>query len=462
MTTAAGTVGTGPGAWLGHVRYSIAGAGKTYRHELTRRTRRTTILTAVVVFGLLYPIINKLIFQPFSREVFSLPLPDDTVTTFMAIFAIMAIGLNIVAGFAGLLDLGYVAFYAIGAYTAAFLASPHWGALGLNITFLSLASPGASGVHLPFWIVIVLAVAVAATFGALLGAPTLRLRGDYLAIVTLGFGEIVPIVFRNLSDVTWTLTLGPIVLSVQDVNLTGGVQGINPIDPPFIPFLGLIFNASAGIAPVYLGIALLSVAILVARNLERSRMGRAWGAIREDETAAEMMGVNTVRTKLLAFALGASFAGAAGSLQSSYLGATTSDFFNFSISIEVLAMVILGGIGNIWGVTLGAFVLTYLDKTFLPWLSQQVSQSAPQLPNPSDFNFLIFGLLLVLMMRFRPQGFLPSRQREAELTEAGLAEAEQAMGIEPELDNVAIAPPGQAEVGPDSRAAELPGEARDL
>ena len=200
---------------------------------------------------------------------------------------------------------------------------------------------------------------------------------------------------------------------------------------------------------------LVVIAIVVARNLERSRMGRAWGAIREDETAAEMMGVNTVRTKLLAFALGASFAGAAGALQASYLGASTSDFFTFTTSILVLIMVILGGIGNIWGVLAGAIALTYIDKTLLPWIGTRVQAVAPDFPNPTQFNFLIFGILLVAMMRFRPEGFLPSRQRAAELSVHGLQEAEAEMGVEVEIDNVEIAPHGQSEVGPDSRAAEV-------
>jgi branched-chain amino acid transport system permease protein len=205
--------------------------------------------------------------------------------------------------------------------------------------------------------------------------------------------------------------------------------------------------------------ALTIIGIIVARNLERSRMGRAWGAIREDETAAEMMGVNTVRTKLLAFALGASFAGVAGAFQASYLGATTSDFFQFSTSILVLIMVILGGIGNIWGVLAGAIVLVYIDKTLLIWLGQRIGSVAPDFPNPSQFNFLIFGILLVVMMRFRPEGFIPSRQRAAELSLHGLEGADVAMGVDVETDNVSVAPPGQAEL---DREAELPSDLDDI
>jgi branched-chain amino acid transport system permease protein len=464
-----GPIGTGPGAWLRYVSATVAGLPETYRASIRRRPRRMAVITVLVVVALIYPVLNQWFLAGFSRNVFPLPLPDDTVMTFMTIFAIMAVGLNIVAGFAGLLDLGYVAFYAIGAYVAAFLASPHFAAFGINFELFSLHGAGTPGIHLPFWIVVPIAVVVVATFGALLGAPTLRLRGDYLAIVTLGFGEIVPLVFKNLSNVTLSTTIGPISIHLVGANITGGVQGINPVDAPFLPILNIPFDARAGFLPVYLGIVLLSLAILVARNLQYSRIGRAWIAIREDEIAAEMMGVNTVRTKLLAFALGASFAGIGGALQASYLGATTSDFFDFTISILVLIMIILGGIGNIWGVVVGAVTLQYLDKTFLPYLGQRVQDNAPWLPNPAQYNFLIFGIILLFMMRFRPQGFLPSRQREAELSVIGLTAAEAEMGIPVDeqtgapldLDNIEVAPPGQSEIGPDARAPEVPSEGRE-
>jgi branched-chain amino acid transport system permease protein len=479
MSGSTKTMGTGIGAWFDHIGAALAGMRRAYAEHLRHDRIRTVVLTVIIVLGFLYPVLNQYFLEGFSRNVIPLPLPDATVMTFMAIFAIMAVGLNIVVGFAGLLDLGYVAFYAIGAYVAAFLASPHWSALGLNLTFLGNVGPNAQGIHLPFWIIVPIAILVVATFGALLGAPTLRLRGDYLAIVTLGFGEIVPLVFKNLSSLTIDFSLGPIRIALNNVNLTGGVQGINPIDPPFLPFLNIVFGARSGPLAVYLGIFLLALTVLVARNLERSRIGRAWMAIREDETAAEMMGVNTVRTKLLAFALGASFAGIAGAFQASYLGATTSDFFDFSISILVLIMIILGGIGNIWGVIVGAFTLTYIDKTFLPYLGQRVQDSPIPLPNPAQYNFLLYGIILLVLMRFRPQGFLPNRQRVAELNVVAIEEAQTEMveaaaeaesdtetvhELEPplDLDNVSVAPPGQDETGPDARAPETPGEARDL
>ena len=454
--------------WIGHIGDVLGAIPGAYRDALRTHPLRTTLLSALVILGVFYPLLNRSVLQGFSRNVFPLPIPDDTVVTFMLIFSIMAVGLNIVAGFAGLLDLGYVAFYAIGAYTAAFLASPHFGVV--SIVLLANVPQGFPGIHIPFWFIVPLAMIIAGTFGALLGAPTLRLRGDYLAIVTLGFGEIVPVVFRNLADVMIKFNFLFINFSAEHLNLTGGPLGINPIDPPYLPGLGITFNASAGFAPVYLAMILLALGVLFARNLERSRIGRAWMAIREDELAAEMMGVHTVRTKLLAFALGASFAGIAGSLQASYLGATTSDFFQFSTSILVLIMVILGGIGNIWGVIVGAVALQYVNLTLLPYLGQQIQSIAPSFPNPAQFNFLFFGLILVVMMRFRPEGFIPNRQRAAQLSAHVLAAAAAERGEVVGLDNtgldidenIELAPPGQSEVGEDARAAETSDEARDL
>ena len=401
---------SGIGGWIDHLASSAAAAPGGYRRQLREHRIRTIAVTALLLLGLIYPYLNSFVLQPLIRSGVPLPVPDDTTVTFMLIFAAMAIGLNIVAGFAGLLDLGYVAFYAIGAYTAAFFASPHFGTVSLLV--FSNVAPGYPGIHLPFFVIVPLAALIAAGFGVLLGAPTLRLRGDYLAIVTLGFGEITPVVFKNLVGVNFEL--GPIKL--VNANLTGGAVGINPIDPP--SFLGVEFGATSGLAAVYLGMVIVAISIVIARNLERSRMGRAWMAIREDELAAEMMGVNTVRTKLLAFGLGASFAGVAGSFQASYLGATTSDFFQFSTSILVLIMIILGGIGNIWGVLVGALTLVYVDKAFLPWMAQRIQAIDPSLPNATQYNFLIFGIILVVMMRFRPEGFIPSRQRAAELHHA--------------------------------------------
>ncbi|MEK6721576.1 MAG: branched-chain amino acid ABC transporter permease [Chloroflexota bacterium] len=452
-------------AWLRQMASAARGWPATYRMALERRRGRTVLLTLLIVLLVAYPVLYQTVLAPVVRI---LPLPSATVMVFMLIFAIMAIGLNIVIGFAGLLDLGYVAFYALGAYTTAFLTSPHWG--GVSVVLFASVPEGSPGIHLPFMLVVILAAGVAATFGVLLGAPTLRLRGDYLAIVTLGFGEIVPIFFKNLVNVTFSF--GPIQL--VNANLTGGPLGINPIDPP--SFFGFKFGVISGFNAVYLGLILIIVAIVIARNLERSRMGRAWMAVREDEIAAEMMGVNTVRTKLLAFGLGAAFAGIAGAYQASYQGATTSDFFQFSTSILVVVMIILGGIGNIWGVIAGAVVVQYVDKTLLPWAGQRLTDIGnvtgnPALGdiNPSTFSFLLFGIALVAMMRFRPEGFVPSRQRAAEMHTAppgqalgsiGLIEKE---GLVPQLDPTepgGEADPGSAEMSVEGPAGETKAEHR--
>ncbi len=462
MTADVKPIEPGIGGWIGSLVDGAMSAPGAYRGALRRNRRRTIFLTVLLLFAVVYPILNREFFQPYNRQAdFPLPFPEDAVVTFMMILSIMAIGLNIVAGFAGLLDLGYVAFYAFGAYTAAFLASPHFGSV--TIVLFSQAPAGFPGIHLPFWILVPLGFAVAAGFGVLLGAPTLRLRGDYLAIVTLGFGEIVPVVFKNLSAVN--LDFGPIHL--VNANLTGGNLGINPIDPP--RFFGISFGSSSGIAAVYLGLILLIGAIVIARNLERSRMGRAWMAIREDEIAAEMMGINLVRTKLLAFGLGASFAGVAGVMQASYQGITTSDFFQFSTSILILIMIILGGIGNIWGVIVGALTIVFLDKTFLPYLGQRLQAINPDLPNPSQFNFLIFGIMLVVMMRFRPEGFLPSRQRAAELRQAPVGQSigsaalmgEGALHSEEQATTMAAAQEQAVDIESGAVTEELPPEPPD-
>lgn len=440
----------GLGRWIGHLVDTVASWPRSYRAAYARSPRRTVLLTLLAIVVFAYPLINQTVLQPLSRA-FPLPIPTDTTVVFMLIFALMAVGLNIVIGFAGLLDLGYVAFYAIGAYTAAFVASPHWG--GLSIVLFSNVPPGFPGIHLPFFVIVPLAAGVAALFGVLLGAPTLRLRGDYLAIVTLGFGEIVPVFFKNLVNVNFSF--GPIQLI--NANITGGPLGINPIDPP--SFLGIKFGAINGVNAVYLGFVLLLIGIVIARNLERSRMGRAWMAIREDEVAAEMMGVNTVRTKLLAFGLGAAFAGVAGTFQASYQGATTSDFFQFSTSILVVVMIILGGIGNIWGVILGAFVVQYVDKTLLAWAGARlrdlgVATGNPSLGdiNPAQFSFLLFGVALVLMMRFRPEGFVPSRQRAAEMHTAPPGQAIGSPGLIDDVEKVEASERAEATAAAEAEA----------
>jgi branched-chain amino acid transport system permease protein len=323
---------------------------------------------------------------------------NGAFTNFLAdagAFVLLALGLNVVVGYAGLLDLGYAAFFAIGSYAFALLASPQFG------------------IHLPFWLLLFVASGIAALFGILLGAPTLRLRGDYLAIVTLGFGEIVPQTFLNLSQ--WT----------------GGPNGIGPLDQPVL--FGYRFGLNA--LPYYfLILVLIALAVWLVNNLRTSRLGRAWMAIREDELAAAHMGINTTKTKLAAFAIGASFSGLAGCAYAAKLQLVSPDQFQFNVSVALLSMLVLGGMGNVPGVILGSLVISFLDRFLLPQ-STSWMHSLPvawlQNVDLTSSRFLIYGVILVMMMLFRPEGLLPSRQRKAELhaetDDADAAQAEQTL-----------------------------------
>ncbi|MBV9648210.1 MAG: ABC transporter ATP-binding protein [Candidatus Eremiobacteraeota bacterium] len=305
-------------------------------------------------------------------------------------FMLLALGLNIVVGFAGLLDLGYAAFFAIGSYAYAMLASPQFG------------------IHVPFWVMLFVASGIAAVFGILLGAPTLRLRGDYLAIVTLGFGEIVPQTFLNLTQ------------------YTNGPNGISSLDQP------TFFGHAFGFNPVpyfYVMLALIALAIWLATNLRDSRIGRAWMAIREDELAAKHMGINTTVAKLSAFALGASFSGLAGVAYASKLQLVSPDQFQFTVSVLILSMLVLGGMGSIAGVLVGSFALSFINNFLLP----QATNIAHGFGLPLDFTnyrFMLYGVILVAVMLFRPEGLIPSRQRRAELraplSDPALAQRENA------------------------------------
>jgi branched-chain amino acid transport system permease protein len=308
------------------------------------------------------------------------------------LYVLLALGLNIVVGFAGLLDLGYIAFYAVGAYAYALLASPHFG------------------LHLPFWVILPIGAGVAALFGIMLGAPTLKLRGDYLAIVTLGFGEIVRIFLNNLS---------------QPVNITRGPQGIAGIDPVRIG--GVDFSRSDHVlgavvsGPMkyyYLLLALMIGIIVVNVRLQNSRIGRAWEAIREDEIAARAMGIDTTALKLLAFAMGASFGGVAGGMFAAIQGFISPESFVLVESVMVVSMVVLGGMGNIAGVILGAVLLSFVPE-ILRWTVAPAQQAlfGRMLVEPEVIRMLIFGLALVLVMLYRPAGLLPSAVRKRELTQ---------------------------------------------
>ena len=332
----------------------------------------------------------------------SVPLLDRNISQVSAaadagVFVLLALGLNIVIGYAGLLDLGYAAFFAIGAYTFGLTASAQFN------------------LHFNFWLMLPVAAIVAAMFGATLGFPTLRLRGDYIAIVTLGFGEIVPTILLNLPSIT------------------NGPNGLTAVDHPSLP--GLSF----GLNPVpyyYLILLVIGACVWMNNNLRDSRLGRAWMAVREDEIAAAAMGINTTIVKLLAYALGASFSGFAGVIYASKLGSVSPDNFQFVVSVQILSMVVLGGLASIRGVIVGAVVLYLLQGFFLNqltiWSHALGNSIHVTFLTTLDFNSLKFGLYgvaLVAMMRFRPEGLIPSTTRRAELKgEAANASPAESMG----------------------------------
>jgi ABC-type branched-subunit amino acid transport system permease subunit len=340
------------------------------------------------------------------------------IFTSAGIYILMALGLNVVVGFAGLLDLGYAAFFAIGAYA--------YGAANF------------SNLHIPVWPLLLASPVVAALFGIMLGAPTLRLRGDYLAIVTLGFGEIVPIVFRNTSKLTLPL--------LGTVNM-GGVNGLGVRSPtPLVfPFGTYTFELSTALHDdvtnfYYLVFGLVVLATIGVILLRSSRIGRAWVAIREDETAAACSGVNLVRTKLTAFAIGASVSGFAGVLYGAQIHVVSPEQFGFSVSITVLVMIVLGGMGSIPGVITGALLISILNRllAIIPVAIQVptsalhfLQKSAPDLANQiNNSEFLIFGLLLLVMIILRPQGLIPSALRKRELKGEAVALVDAETGKE--------------------------------
>jgi len=315
---------------------------------------------------------------------------------FAALYVLLALGLNIVVGFAGLLDLGYIAFYAVGAYMYALLASPH-----LTSNFEALGAMFPNGLHLSVWMVVPLGAAVAAFFGIVLGAPVLKLRGDYLAIVTLGFGEIIRIFLNNLN---------------APLNLTNGPQGITLIDPVRLGGASLAKTWDLGFVQVqsvylyyYLFVILTIVAIIVCIRLQDSRLGRAWMAIREDDIAAKAMGINVRNIKLLAFALGATFGGVSGAMFSAFQGFVSPESFSLMESIIVLAMVVLGGLGHIPGVVLGAVLLSifpeFLRHTVVPIQEQLFGKV---LMDAEVLRMLLYGLAMVVIMLYRPKGLWPA------------------------------------------------------
>ena len=402
---------------------------------LPRRVRRFAV--PVTAFGLVvaYPFFIQQ--TDYQRFLFNLPVfnqfPSMDTMVSMIIFAMMAIGLNMVVGYAGLLDLGYVAFYAIGAYTAAWLASPHFAAYGISFNLGSVAEKGilqVGGIHLTIWLVLIAAGLLTAVVGVIIGLPTLRLRGDYLAIVTLGFGEIVHVLAVNGDK------------DGLGFDLTAGPPGINPIDPPGF---GHWLSSHAGLPASYLreqgtyvnfvslmfwtALALLLITVFCSVRLRDSRLGRAWIAIREDETAAAAMGIPLMRTKTWAYASGAFFGGIAGAWFATIKTGVFPDDFFFNISILIVSMVILGGMGNVWGVIAGAAFLEYLNlegvANFNGWMNDHILVCDPSKQNPSSvisggclnaplITFGIYGAIIVLVMLLRPQGLFPEQRRKLE------------------------------------------------
>ncbi len=369
-----------------------------WRAALARHRTKALILLVAVV-ALAFPAINGN-----AGDV-------DAVANALA-FAALALGLNIVVGFAGLLDLGYAAFFAIGAYTYGILSSwqltPAWSSFWAPFAWLDLVQKVTQGdatvVHftLSFWIALPLSAAIAALFGILFGAPTLRLRGDYLAIVTLGFGEIVPIVARNWSG------------------LTNGAAGLNGVAPP------QLFGKSFGVEIVpyyYVAIAIVALLIFVSGRLRDSRIGRAWMALRDDAVAASTAGVDLTRYKLLAFAMGAAFAGMTGCFYIAKLQTATPDMFMFPVSVMILVMIVLGGLGSVWGVVVGAIFLQLLQSWFLPAISGWLHIVGNLVGSPwlqqiqlADAIELIFGIVLVLMMLYRRDGLIPAYRKQGALS----------------------------------------------
>ncbi len=372
------------------------------------------LATALIVLGFLYP--------RYVESLGDFPLIGDYVPSvdsmvIMIVFTMMAVGLNIVVGYAGLLDLGYVAFYAAGAYTSAWFASQqfdqwtfHFGSVGI--------SKDVPGIHLSIWMVLIIAGLFTALAGILIGLPTLRLRGDYLAIVTLGFGEIVPQFVRN-GD------------SIFGFDLTHGTFGISPIDSPGFGSAGdslglpLSFQQSFERAQwfYWTALALLLITVFCSIRLRDSRLGRAWIAIREDETAAAAMGVPLMRTKTWSYAIGAFFGGVAGAFYASFKsGAFPADFY-FNISVFLLCMVILGGMGSIWGVILGGMILGYLNVEGLATIGSEVKAATDwEWFEPTKYQFGIYGVIIVLMMLLRPEGLIPERRHKREL-QLGVADS---------------------------------------
>jgi branched-chain amino acid transport system permease protein len=355
---------------------------------------------------------------PLTRE----PLDafmDDCILALA--YVVMALGLNLVVGFAGLLDLGYVAFFAFGAMSVGWWASDFFtgvnGEEGIHIGVSGFAAT-LPGIHVNFLLIVIGAIVVCAVAGALIGLPTLRLRGDYIAIVTLAFGEIIGRIFQNGDEITL----------IGDYKLSNGRQSIAPVDSIDIPLLET-FDSAINLRPYYWTIfAIVLVVLFVNFRLRDSRLGRAWIALREDEVAAASMGVPLVKTKLLSYATGGALGGISGAFLGAYFSSVNANAFQFGFSIFILGMVILGGLGSIYGVVLGAIALSFVNIYLIPDVLDQGFVGDTLRDAGLDFTFTevsfgVFGFILVIMMILRPEGILPERRRQMELTE-GIGETE--------------------------------------
>jgi branched-chain amino acid transport system permease protein len=328
-------------------------------------------------------------------------------------YVVMALGLNVVVGFAGLLDLGYVAFYAIGAYCMGWFGSDFFFKEHVHVLVSGIAAHEI-GIHLNFILILLCAVVLCSVAGALIGLPTLRLRGDYIAIVTLAFGEIVGTVAVNGTSIH----LG------GGQTLTNGAQGISALDTPYFPGVGS-FNLLQLRPWYWLIYAIVLIVLFINLRLRDSRLGRAWVALREDEVAAVSMGIPLVRTKLKAYAIGAAFGGLSGVFLGAFYTEINSDYFQFTFSIFVLSMIIVGGLGSIWGAVLGALLLSYINYYLIPDVLNSIPHDLGLNFNLTQLSFGIFGFLLVIVMILRPQGLFPERRRKLELTEGITSEDAQ-------------------------------------
>lgn len=365
------------------------------------------LLTAAALFPLTRPPLDAFV--------------DDCILALA--YVVMALGLNIVVGFAGLLDLGYVAFYAFGAYAVGWFSSDFYskvnGEKGVHVLVGAFPS-SLPGIHLNFLLILLVALGFAAVAGIVIGLPTLRLRGDYIAIVTLAFGEIIGRFAVNGDGV-----------NISGYKLTNGRQAISPVDQIDLPGINE-FNSALSLRPYYWFIlAMVAFVLFVNFRLRDSRLGRAWIAIREDEVAAVSMGIPLVKTKLLAYATGGALGGMAGAFLGAYFNSVQANVFQFGFSIFILAMVILGGLGSIWGVVLGAVALSFINSYFIPDVFNSVPSKIGLDFDLTQLSFGIFGFLIVLVMVLRPEGLLPERRRKLELTEGVGADEEQLYEVRP-------------------------------